>query len=248
MKDVNAYIDYLVDWIKDVVVKANVKGVILGVSGGVDSAVVAGLIKKAFPNNSLGLILPIHSKESDASDAVAVCDKLGLSYKTVDLSDAFDVMKATFEKDIEISESYKMSLANTKARLRMTTLYAYAQNYGYLVVGTDNACEWFTGYFTKYGDGGVDLVPLVHLLKSEVYQLAKALDLPESVITKAPSAGLIEGVNDEDELKVTYQELEDYIQGKPVSEHVAQRCAYLHKISAHKRDGATKPSKKASDF
>jgi len=248
MEKVNEYIDYLVSWLRDTTNQANCNGLIIGVSGGVDSAVVAALVKKAFPNDSLGLILPIYSKESDVVDAKAVCNAIDLDFNIVELDTTFDTIKAAISKDIKEHDAFKLAMANTKARLRMTTLYAYAQNYGYLVVGTDNACEWFTGYFTKHGDGGVDLVPLIHLKKSEVYELAKALNLPNEVLTKAPSAGLIEDVNDEDELQVSYQELEDYMDGKPVSEKASQRIAQLHRISEHKRNPAVKPEKKASDL
>jgi len=248
MKDVNSYIDYLVKWLQVSTNKANLNGLIVGVSGGIDSAVVAALIKKAFPNDSLGLILPIYSKESDVKDAKEVCNSLDLDYQIIELDQTFDSIKTAISKDIKEHDAFKLALANTKARLRMTTLYAYAQNYGYLVVGTDNACEWFTGYFTKYGDGGVDLVPLVHLKKSEVYELAKALNIPQAILDKTPSAGLIDGVNDEDEMGFSYKELEAYMDGKRVSQQAQERIERLHKISAHKRALASKPEKKASDF
>jgi NAD+ synthase len=141
-----------------------------------------------------------------------------------------------------------MSLANTKARLRMTTLYAYAQNYSYLVVGTDNACEWYTGYFTKYGDGGVDLVPLLYLTKTQVYEMAQALKLPQFVIDKAPTAGLIDGVNDEDEMGFSYKDLETYMAGGIVDDEIVTKINKLHTSSQHKRELALKPDKKACDF
>ncbi|WP_423364622.1 NAD(+) synthase [Mycoplasma sp. P36-A1] len=248
MENIHEYIDYLVEWIKSEVTAAKLKGAIVGVSGGIDSAVVAALIKKAFPNDSMGLIIPIESSKSDVKDALEVTENINLEYQIVDLNDTYKVIRDTISNVIIETNDYDMALANTKARLRMTSIYAIAQNYGYMVIGTDNACEWFTGYFTKYGDGGVDLAPLIQLKKSEVYEIAKELGLPKSVQTKKPSAGLIDGVDDEDELKVTYQELEAYMDGKPVSEVAKNRIEYLHKVSSHKRSGIRFPKLKASDM
>lgn len=248
MEKVNEYIEYLVGWLQEQVEKAGVKGLIVGVSGGVDSAVVANLIKQACPNDCLGLIMPIESKDSDVEDALAVVNSINMEHVIVDLNSTYQEFKSTATELMTQQQGYEMAFANSKARLRMMTLYAFAQNYGYLVVGTDNAVEWLTGYFTKYGDGGVDIAPLIHLKKSEVYELAKAFGVPSAVIEKAPSAGLIGDMDDETELQVTYEELEAYMDGKEVSEKAKQRIEHLHKVSAHKRDGITKPELKVSDL
>ncbi len=133
--------------------------------------------------------------------------------------------------------------ANMRARLRMTTLYAVANNFGYLVVGTDNAAEWHTGYFTKYGDGGVDLVPLVHFTKGEVRELAKILGVPEEIINKAPSAGLWEGQTDENEMGTTYNMIDAYLKGEEIPEKDRTIIERLHAVSEHKRNIAAHPPK-----
>ncbi|MEG0364741.1 MAG: NAD(+) synthase [Erysipelotrichales bacterium] len=243
------YIDYLVEWLQEKVRETKTKGIIVGVSGGIDSAVVAALIKKAFPNNSMGLIMPCHSSQSDVDDALIVVDEFNLDYKIINLDSTFDALiNEEIMPQINIESNFKLAQANTKARLRMTSLYAIAQNYGYLVSGTDNACEWYTGYFTKYGDGGADIAPLIHLSKTQVYEMAHLLNVNSIIIDKKPSAGLIEDVNDEDEMQVTYQELESYMNGLEVSKQAKDRIDFLHNASAHKRSIIASPLKKVSDM
>lgn len=242
------YIDYLIEWLQNKVKETNTKGIIVGVSGGIDSAVVANLIKKAFPNNSMGVIMPCYSKDEDVEHAKMVVDKIDLDTIVINLDSTFDSLINTVKPNIEVTECFNLSQANTKARLRMTTLYSIAQNYSYLVCGTDNACEWFTGYFTKYGDGGVDIAPLVHLTKTQVYEMARLLNVDEPIITKAPSAGLIDGQNDEDEMKVTYAELESYMNNEKVSKTAQERIEFLHKVSEHKRNIVSIPQKKVEDL
>lgn len=240
------YLDYLVSWLQDCVKKANAKGLIVGVSGGIDSAVVANLIKIAFPNDSIGLILPCFSKQEDVDHALIVVNDAKLNHYIINLDQTYLSLEQSL-KDNGIASSM-MANANTKARLRMTTLYNVAQTNNYLVVGTDNACEWYTGYFTKYGDGGVDIAPLLHLSKSQVYELARILKVNEQIINKAPSAGLIENQSDEDEMQVSYQELEAYMNGEKVSLFAQERIEFLHRISEHKRSGIKHPEKKVSDL
>ncbi|MCI6001070.1 MAG: NAD+ synthase [Finegoldia magna] len=193
-------------WIKEEVESANLKGAVFGISGGIDSAVLACLCKKAFGKNALGLIMPIKSNPKDEEDARILAEAIDLNCKKVDLNDGFDALIQTFEKS-----SVEMAVSNIKPRLRMLTLYYYAQNNGYMVLSGSNRSEFMTGYFTKYGDSGADLMPLLNLYKTEIFEMAKVLGVPDVIINKKPSAGLWEGQTDEDEFGFTYEELDNYL-------------------------------------
>lgn len=242
------YINYLVKWLQDKVSETNTNGLVLGVSGGVDSAVCAALVKRAFPDNSLGLLMPCHSNELDTQHGLLVVEKLNLKHNVINLNKTYDTLVKEIEQNLKPSDSFLLAQANLKARLRMSTLYTFAQNNSYLVCGTDNYIEWYTGYFTKYGDGGVDLAPLVHLTKSQVYEMAHYLEVDQAIIDKKPSAGLIDDVNDEDELMVSYDTIEAYLRGQEVNDTDRERIEYLHRVSEHKRHLAIKPEKKFEDL
>ncbi|ANB57445.1 NAD+ synthetase [Anoxybacillus sp. B7M1] len=241
-------IEKLVAWLREQVSKAGLNGAIVGISGGIDSAVVAHLIKRAFPDNSLGLIMPCKSNPKDQEDALKVVESSGIRHFVIDLTETHQTLFAKIEKQLKEKgewneEAARLGDANTRARLRMTTLYAVANNYGYIVVGTDNAAEWHTGYFTKYGDGGVDLVPLVHFTKGEVREMARILGVPEEIITKAPSAGLWEGQTDENEMGTTYEMIDKYLKGEEIPEKDRSIIEKLHHRSHHKRQLAAAPPK-----
>lgn len=238
------YLDYLVDWIKTEVKTANLNGCIIGLSGGIDSAVAANLVKQAVGKNCLALILPCESNPKDQEDAIKVAKKANIKYHIVNLDKAYKELTKNLETNLKLkkgSNNYKLAMANTKARLRMTTLYQFGQSLGYMVVGTDNAAEWYTGYFTKYGDGGVDIVPLIQLTKGEVFEAASLLKVPQVVIDRKPTAGLMSNVYDEDELKVTYQEIDQFLSGKKIKSESKKRLEHLHRISEHKRHLARGP-------
>ena len=239
-------INTVVDWLKDQVRKAGAEGLIVGVSGGIDSAVAAFLIKKAFPSSSLGVILPCESASQDMADAREVVKKADLAHLEIDLTPTFKTLAQAAKQAVTSAGGWndrkeRAVLANLKARLRMSTLYLLAQNYNYLVVGTDNKAEWYLGYFTKFGDGGADLLPLVHLTKGEVRQWAAHLGVPEQVIQKAPSAGLWPGQTDEEEMGVTYLAVDRYLQGEPVSEQERTIIERWHNQTAHKRQLPLQP-------
>lgn len=206
-------INHIVDWLKDYAAKAGVKGFVIGISGGIDSAVTSTLCAKT-GLELLCLEMPIHQAPSHVTRAQEHIAQLKKRFpnvkdKVVDLTPVFEEFKT--EVSLEGKQStVDMALANTRARLRMTTLYYHAGLYGLLVAGTGNKVEDFgVGFYTKYGDGGVDLSPIADLLKSEVYEIGRFLDVPASIIKAAPSDGLFgDARSDEDQIGASYPELE----------------------------------------
>lgn len=233
-------IQNVVHWLREQLEKTGAKGFVVGVSGGLDSAVVANLIKLAAPNHSLGVIMPIYSDEKHLTDAKEVIKQCGINSLTIDLTETHRVMFSHIKEQIGQKNNFNHNLeqianANLRARLRMSALYTVATNYQYLVVGTDNKAEWYTGYFTKYGDGGVDLQPIVDFSKAEVREMAKSLGVPERVIEKAPSADLWENQTDEAELGTTYDIIDAYLNGEDVPPKDREIIEKLHQKSEHKR-------------
>jgi NAD+ synthase len=222
-------------WMKEQVEKAGAKGIVLGLSGGIDSAVVAALACRSLGPDVLGLILPCHSQWQDTEDALMIAGHVGLETITVDLTPVFDLLLTL------LPPADAMVTANLKPRLRMMTLYHNAGIKQYLVAGTSNKSEIAVGYFTKFGDGGADLLPLGDMLKSQVRALAMQLGLPEAVIHKPPSAGLLPGQTDEGELAISYDALDHALQAiasgrdAALSPAIRQRLACLMKNSEHKR-------------
>jgi NAD+ synthase len=233
-------IDLVVQWLRDRQAEAGMRGLLVGVSGGIDSAVVASLIRRAAGENSLGVILDCRNSREDLEDARLVCRAMGLPHLEYDLAPTHDGIFPGILSGLPgsptVEDDYRrIADANLRARLRMCSLYTLANALRYLVVGTDNAAEVYTGYFTKYGDGGVDLLPLSQFSKREVRAMGALLGVPERVIDKAPTAGLWSGQTDEAELGVTYQEIDDLLDGKPVGERARQRIEHLHRVTEHKR-------------
>ncbi len=239
-KTIEQKIDLTVDWLREMVKESGTKGLLVGLSGGIDSTVVAGLIKRAFPNDSLGVILPCKSGGKDRDDAILCAEACGIQTVEVELSQYHDnILKNAIEKLGEIKKidenRIKLTDANLRARLRMSTLYAVAGAMNYMVVGTDNAAETYTGYFTKYGDGGVDLLPISRLAKRDVYKWGEVLGAPESVLKRAPSAGLWEGQTDEAEMGTSYDVIDDYLEGKSIPEKDRKIIEAMHRRTEHKR-------------
>ena len=234
----------LCDWILDKVTKARAEGVVFGLSGGIDSAVVAALSIKVFPKNTLAIIMPCHNLETDTNDSMELVDKYKLSYKIVDLSEIYNSFICTLnDKQKEIKESFKLAEANVKPRLRMITLYYFANKLNYLVVGTGNRSELTIGYFTKYGDGGADILPLGNLLKNQVKALAEYLGIPKKIINKPPSAGLWAGQTDEKEIGISYPQIDRYLKtGKLNNKIIEKKIQNKINQSAHKRTTPAKPS------
>ena len=175
--------------------------------------------------------MPCHSIDEDEADARLLAEAVDVDFIRVDLSEVFDIML----KNIG-GEFTSLVKSNMKARLRMVTLYAVAQSKNFLVCGTSNKSEFETGYFTKFGDSGVDLMPLANFLKREIRELSKILGVPEKIITKAPSAGLYEGQTDEGDMEFSYDILDEYLTtGKISDEKAKNRIDVMRRRSEHKR-------------
>ena len=213
---------------------------VLGVSGGVDSSLCAALARNAVGREKLRcLIIPIDSAKEDVDDALTLVKDLDLKYDIIDASETFHSYVRDFKKNgIELDRS---TLGNLKARMRMSILYAIAQKERGLVIGTDNADERCVGYFTKYGDGACDILPIAHLVKAEVVEASKILGIRTSLAERVPTAGLYEGQTDEKEMGVSYKDLDAYVLGKEVNETAKKRIQYLEKISEHKRNPIPMP-------
>lgn len=206
-------VDHIVNWLKDYATSANIKGFVLGVSGGVDSAVVSALCART-GLRTLCLELPIHQNRSQVELSRKHITFLqnhfaNVSTLEVNLTPVFEEFKKAVPL-VQESEFLNLTLANTRARLRMSTLYYFAGLHSYLVAGTGNKIEDFgVGFFTKYGDGGVDISPIADLLKSEVFELARFLDINKEIQDAEPTDGLFEDcLTDEDQMGASYDELE----------------------------------------
>lgn len=197
--------DNIIKWIKKQVKSAGAAGIILGLSGGIDSAVGAVLCSSAVGENLLALIMPIDNDPQDLADAKAFAQKYKIKTKTIDLKPVYTAFVKL------LPPANKKVLGNIKPRLRMITLYYYANKLNYLVAGTSNKSELLVGYFTKYGDGGVDILPLGGLLKTQVRELAQHLGIPKEIIEKPPRAGLWKGQTDEKEMGISYENLDEIL-------------------------------------
>ena len=247
----------IVEWLRQRLHHAGARGFVVGLSGGVDSAVVARLCQAAAPANVVGVMMPCHSDPQDEADATLVADRFQIPTIRVDLAPTYDLFTATLGMallDLPGAQDpgpghgsddprAKVPLANIKPRLRMTALYYVANTLNYMVAGTGNRSELAIGYFTKFGDGGVDLLPIGDLLKSEVRVAAKHLGVPDSIIDKPATAGLWLGQTDEAEMGFSYAVLEKYLKtgAETVSPALAMRIERLMRTSEHKRALAPTP-------
>ncbi len=232
-------------WLQTRCASAGARGFVVGLSGGVDSAVVACLCQKAAPQHALGVLLPCYSHSDDEAYARQIAAAIGIPVVRVDLDSTFDALSAALLKATKgltpqpgpVDIKQQLPDANIKPRLRMTALYYIANSLNYLVAGTGNLSEVTLGYYTKYGDGGVDLLPIGGLLKSEVRTLARDLGVPQTIIDRPPTAGLWMGQTDEAEMGFTYDALERYLRDGPgaVEAATAARIDRLRRASDHKR-------------
>jgi len=225
----------IVDWLKRHVTGDGLQGTVFGLSGGIDSAVVAALCKKAFPDDVLGVIMPCHSDPTDVEHAILVAERFDIPFKVVKLDGIYDSYLNLLEPEGIDQGKKDLAVMNLKPRLRMVTLFYHANRHNYIVVGTGNRSEITVGYFTKYGDGAVDILPIAHLVKAQVRALAEHLGVPREVIDKPPSAGLWGGQTDETEMGVTYEQLDNYILTGRAEEPVKACIEKMVKVSEHKR-------------
>jgi len=248
--DVDAEIERRVGFLKDYVKRAGASGLLIAISGGVDSAVAAGLCKRATDELSaetgkeyitLGVFQP-YGEQEDIQHSYDVAEAFKLTSKA-----ETNIEEAVNEIALETEYAFKSlgihrhisrgGKGNVKARTRMVVQYALAFDLNLLVVGTDHASEALTGFFTKWGDGAVDLTPLSTLNKRQVRELARRLGVPSSVIDKAPTAGLWQGQTDEDELGVTYEANSDYLEGKEIDPKASELLEKHYSRTQHKRQG-----------
>ncbi len=239
------------DWLRTRVLAAGARGLVVGLSGGIDSAVVARLCQMAMPGQVLGAMMPCQSDPGDEADAALVASHFAIPAVRLDLQPAFEQLIGSLRETLatipseqrpqlaeeEIERRTRVPLGNIKPRLRMTALYFLANSLNYLVAGTANRSEISIGCFTKYGDGGVDLLPLGTMLKAEVRLLAVDLGVPRSIIEKPPSAGLWAGQTDEGDMGFSYAELERYLVRGPdgVAPALALRLERMIRSTEHKR-------------
>lgn len=209
--DISKAKDSIVEFIREKTKEAGVKGAVIGISGGIDSALTAYLTVEALgKENVLGVHMPELSltPAEDVLDASEVASRLGIEFKTVNIS---EILSAYLNTIPESSASRSHANGNLKARVRMSVLYYYANMMSGMVMGTGNKTEILLGYFTKYGDGGVDIEPIGDLYKTEVKEMSALMGVPKEIITKAPSARLWADQTDEDELGITYELLDRFL-------------------------------------
>ncbi|MCD4844941.1 MAG: NAD+ synthase [Methanosarcinales archaeon] len=199
----------ITNFISSYIQQSGTKGAVIGLSGGIDSTITAYLSVKALgKENVLGILLPEKgmTPPEDILDATEVAYILNIDHSVIEIS---EIINSLFHSIPEVDKTNRLATGNLKARIRMCTLYYYANIMNRIVVGTGNRTEILLGYFTKYGDGGVDIEPLGNLYKTQVRQLAHYLKVPHHIIDKPPSAGLWAGQTDEDDLGLSYETIDN---------------------------------------
>ena len=219
-------------FLKDYLESSKMDSYVLGLSGGVDSSLVAAIAKKAVGKNRLYCYaIDIESNPKDVEDAKKLAKQLDLNLEIISLTDTYH----SYLEKLSGDNFIRLTKSNLKVRMRMVALFAYAQEHRGLVLGTDNADERYVGYFTKYGDGAADVLPIVHLTKNEVRQSSKLYGISDDLADRIASAGLFEGQTDEGEMGIKYDDLDNFLLGKEIDPKAKERIEYLHNISEHKR-------------
>lgn len=237
-EEVERRVQFLVDY----AASAHAKGFVLGISGGVDSTLAGRLAQLAVERmgadaDFVALRLP-YGVQADEDDAAAAMRFVAARTEaTINIQDSVDGMARAYEQAMGVAIT-DFNKGNVKARSRMIAQYAVAGDRGLLVIGTDHAAESVTGFFTKFGDGGADLLPLYGLNKRQIRQLLEHLGAPEPLWAKVPTADLLDGKplrTDEDELGIAYDAIDDYLEGREIPDEVAERIEQKWLRSRHKR-------------
>ena len=212
----------IVEFVQNKVSEANADGLVVGLSGGIDSTVAAFLACEAVgKENVFGIVMPSTTTPTeDKLHGTTIAQQLGINYKEM----AIDSILNEFLSVTQIQDD-KMAIGNLKARIRMSIIYFYANSKDYLVCGTGNKSEILIGYFTKHGDGACDIEPIGDLYKTNVYELARYLEVPEEIINKPPRAGLWNNQTDEDEIGMTYELLDKILYRSIEKEEDAESIA-----------------------
>lgn len=233
---IEAYGKYLIKWISDYIISAKKEGVIFGVSGGIDSALCLALcLQNKEVINPDFYFLDINSSTEDYECVKLLEKTFKVKIPRINLLPIYK----QYVKTLKITD--KLSDINLKPRIRMSTIYALAQQKNKLVLGTSNLDELYVGYFTKFGDGANDISPIANLTKKHIRELAKIFNVPQQIIDRKPTAGLYKNQSDEDDLKVSYDAIDDYLMNKKINVKDKKRIEHLHTIAKHKLSGMNKP-------
>ena len=249
-QDYNAITKKIEDFLKNQVAKNNANGVILGLSGGIDSSVITYLCARVLKEKTLALIMPDTkiSPKNETEEALKIIEKLGIGYKLLDIN----FIVSEYSKYIEPNER---ALGNLRARIRANLLYYYANSKNLLVVGSSDKSEFLIGYFTKFGDGSADILPIVSLYKTQVRELARFLGVPESIIAQKSSPNLWKGHIAEEEIGLKYEEIdsilycifekklsiEETVKATNIEKNTVEKIYQRYKTSEHKRITAARP-------
>lgn len=229
------YGQYLNQWLNDNLASSHKTGYVIGLSGGIDSAVALALCLNYRKINAYPIFINIGNTELDRHCVQVLAAQYQINIPELNLE--------KYHKDLvkELNITDRFTINNLKPRLRMSCLYALAQEKNMLVMGTSNADELYLGYFTKYGDGAADASPIANLTKKEIYELAKILHVPQCIIDRAPSASLYEEQTDEQELGIKYEDLDNYLLGHKINPNTQQKIERWHNNTKHKKVLLNKP-------
>ena len=234
----------IISFLKNQISQKKVEGVVFGLSGGIDSTTVAYLCSKVFKKNALALVMPdsVISPSSDTGDALKIIGEIGIDYKLIDIN----TIHKRYSNYLEPGE---LALGNLRARIRSNIIYYYANLKNLLVLGTSDKSEYLIGYFTKFGDGSADMLPIVSLYKTQLREFAKIIGVPDNIITKKSSPNLWKGHDAEEEIGISYEEIDSVlyciidkklsidktIQQTQISRKTVEKIYQMYQNTQHKR-------------